>query len=177
MLGAVEVGSWYCDLPFDELIWSDKVKEHFWLPPSARVTIDLFYERLHPLDRETVRAAIERSIADHTPYDIEYRTLCPPDGPRPGDIRWVRAIGYTAYDATGKPMRFDGITVDVTAPKRDCRDARPGRARGGAARRHARAHRRHARRRVRHEPHRADGHRRGDASSPARSSARSSTMC
>ena len=119
MLGAVEVGSWYCDLPFDELIWSDKVKEHFWLPPDARVTIDTFYERIHPLDRDTVRAAIERSIAEHAPYDIEYRTVCPPDGPRPGDIRWVRAIGYTAYDATGKPMRFDGITVDVTAPKRD----------------------------------------------------------
>lgn len=119
MLGAVDVGTWYCDLPFDELIWSEKVKEHFWLPPSARVTIDTFYERIHVEDRAGVRSAIDRSIAEHAPYDIEYRTVCPPDGSQPGDVRWVRAIGYTAYDAVGKPIRFDGITVDVTATKRN----------------------------------------------------------
>src|SRR5689334_85384 len=78
MLNAVEVGAWYCDLPFDELQWDRKVKEHFWLPPDARVTIDTFYERIHPDDRARTRAAIEQSIANHAPYDIDYRTVAPP---------------------------------------------------------------------------------------------------
>jgi signal transduction histidine kinase/CheY-like chemotaxis protein len=32
-------------------------------------------------------------------------------------VKWVRAIGRTFFDDTGKPIRFDGITVDVTEQK------------------------------------------------------------
>ena len=117
MLAAVDVGTWYCDLPFGELTWDRKAKEHFWLPPDARVTIDTFYERLHVEDRERTRHAIERSIASHSPYDIEYRTVAPLDHPEAGTIRWVRAIGYTGYDSSGNPIRFDGVTVDISAAK------------------------------------------------------------
>jgi PAS domain S-box-containing protein len=70
-----EVGFWFCDLPFDKLIWDNRVKEHFWLPLDADVTIDTFYERLHPDDRDRTRAAIDASIAKRTQYDIEYRTV------------------------------------------------------------------------------------------------------
>jgi PAS domain S-box-containing protein len=104
------VGVWYCDLPFDELIWDDKVKEHFHLAPDARVTIETFYERLHPNDRDRTRTAIEASIANRTNYDIDYRTISS-DG---GDVKWIRAIGRTFYDDAGKPIRFDGVTIDVT---------------------------------------------------------------
>lgn len=117
LLEAVDIGLWYCDLPFDVLVWDRKVKEHFWLPPDATVLIEDFYARLHPHDRERTRAAIERSIADRSPYDIEYRTVAPPDHLRAGAIQWIRAIGYTRYDAAGSPIRFDGITVDITAQK------------------------------------------------------------
>lgn len=114
MLASVDIGFWYCDLPFSELIWDRKVKEHFWLPQDARVTIDTFYDRLHPADRDRTRTAIETSIATHTPYDIEYRTVAP-DGSADGErVRWIRAIGYTAYNPRGEAIRFDGITVDVT---------------------------------------------------------------
>lgn len=66
-----EVGLWYCDLPFDVLVWNAKVKEHFGLPPDATVTIDTFYDRIHPDDRDRTRAAIEASIANHTTYDTQ----------------------------------------------------------------------------------------------------------
>jgi PAS domain-containing protein len=56
------VGVWYCPLPFDELVWDAKVREHFFLAPEDRVTIDTFYERLHPDDREPTREAIRRSV-------------------------------------------------------------------------------------------------------------------
>ena len=109
------VGFWYCDLPFDELIWDERVKEHFWLPPAARVTIETFYDRLHPDDREPTRQAIESSIRDRTQYDVTYRTV----DPASGAVKWVRALGGTAYDAGGAPVRFDGVTLDVTAQKAD----------------------------------------------------------
>src|SRR3954470_12230175 len=109
---STEIGLWYCDLPFDVLVWSDKTKEHFWLPPDAVVTIDTFYERLHPDDRERTRSAIERSLATHSNYDIDYRTVSPD-----GQVKWIRAIGRGFYDQGGNPIRFDGFTLDTTERK------------------------------------------------------------
>lgn len=113
VLGSIDLGLWYCDLPFDKLIWNDKVKEHFGLPPDAIVDINLFYALLHPDDRERTRQAIEDCIENHKGYDIEYRTVAPNDS----RLRWIRAIGRCFYDASGKPIRFDGITIDVTEQK------------------------------------------------------------
>jgi PAS domain S-box-containing protein len=103
-----EVGLWYCDLPFDALVWNTKAKEHFGLPADAIVTIDTFYERIHPDDRARTREAIEVSIANHTTYDTQYRTVG-----LDGAIRWIRAIGGATY-ASGHPIRFDGVTIDIT---------------------------------------------------------------
>jgi PAS domain S-box-containing protein len=109
------VGFWYCDLPFDELIWDPRVREHFFIASDARVTLELFYERMHPEDREHTREAIARSIRERTSYDVEYRTV----EPGMGTVKWVRALGGTAYAPDGTPIRFDGVTVDVTAQRLD----------------------------------------------------------
>lgn len=108
---AMNLGVWYCDLPFYELIWDKIVKDHFWLPENAKVTIDTFNERIHPEDREMTRQAIEKSISTHGPYDIVYRTTHPEDVNK---VKFIRAIGWTDYDESGNPLRFDGITFDVT---------------------------------------------------------------
>ena len=112
VLQSVDVGLWYCDLPFDELVWNDRTKDHFWLPSNATVTIDTFYERLHPDDRERIRHEIQHAIAEQRTYDTEYRTVSPD-----GRIKWIRAIGGAFYGRDGKPVRFDGVTVDITAQK------------------------------------------------------------
>ncbi len=109
------VGFWYCDLPFDVLEWDEQVKEHFFLEPTARVTIDDFYARIHPQDREPTRAAIAASINSREAYDIVYRT----QHPDTGAVKWIRALGGTDYASDGSPAHFDGITVDVTAQKLD----------------------------------------------------------
>jgi PAS domain S-box-containing protein len=115
---AAQIGYWFCDLPFDKLIWDPRVKEHFWLPPEADVDINLFYERLHPEDRERTRDSIRAAIESHTRYDIEYRAVSPE-----GQIRWIHAIGRTAYDQQGRPVRFDGVTQDIT-PLRSALESR-----------------------------------------------------
>ncbi len=107
------VGFWYCDLPFDVLQWDDLVKAHFHLPPDAVVTIQTFYDRIHPDDREPTRQAIERSIEGRTSYNVDYRTM----DPGTGALTWVRAIGRTFYATDGTPIRFDGVTLDVSDQK------------------------------------------------------------
>ena len=109
------IGFWYCDLPFDCLVWDERVKEHFFFAPAARITIDDFYARIHPEDRAPTREAIEVSISTGAPYDVVYRTV----HPETGEVKWIRALGGTDYAADGTPIRFDGVTVDVSAQKRD----------------------------------------------------------
>jgi PAS domain S-box-containing protein len=113
VLSGAAVGLFYCALPFDRLIWDDRVKEHFHLPPDADVTIQTFYDRMHPDDRDRTRHAIDASVASRQPYDVEYRTVSA-DGER---VKWIRALGRTYYDPAGKPERFDGVTIDVTGRK------------------------------------------------------------
>lgn len=114
------IGFWYCDLPFDVLVWDERVKEHFWLPPDAVVTIHTFYDQLHHDDRERTRAAIAQSINNRVPYDIQYRTV----DPTSGRVKWIRALGGAAYGPDGQPTRFDGVTVDVTDQRRAEDEAR-----------------------------------------------------
>ncbi|AFY84751.1 PAS domain-containing protein [Oscillatoria acuminata] len=113
VLDSSELGLWYCDLPFDPLEWNQKCKEHFGLSPETEVTIALFYECLHPEDRDRTQEAITQAIAEGTSYQIDYRTV-----DRKGETRWIRAIGRAFYNETGQAMRFDGITVDISDRKR-----------------------------------------------------------
>jgi PAS domain-containing protein len=73
MAQASEIGFWFCDLPFEKLVWDDRVKEHFWYPSDAEVNIDMFYQRLRPEDREGTRETIERVHCE--PAAIRYRVL------------------------------------------------------------------------------------------------------
>ena len=109
---AAQIGYWFCNLPFDKLVWDNCVKEHFWLSPDVNVTIDTFYECIHPDDRDRTRRAIDKSIANKARYDVEFRTV---DKNR--SEKWIHAIGRTKYDATGNAIYFDGITLDITTQK------------------------------------------------------------
>lgn len=109
---ASELGTFYWKLPLDRIVWNDKCKEHFWLPPEAEVNFELFCSILHPDDRERTKEAVEACVYGRKAYDIEYRTVAPD-----GRIRWVRARGNCFYDQANNPMRFDGITIDITEQK------------------------------------------------------------
>ncbi len=111
-LGAARLGTFYCEWPFDQILWNETCMEHFFLPPGTEVDFTLFYSLLHPDDRERTRAAIDRAIEEHVEYNIEYRAQAPD-----GRTRWINAVGRGYYDDHGVPVRFDGITMDITGRK------------------------------------------------------------
>lgn len=111
-IDASQLGTFHCPAPLGKIVWNDRCKAHFWLPPEAEVDIDLFYSILHPEDRARTRAAVEACVNEGLPYDIEYRTVSPS-----GAVRWIRATGRTYCDESGSPVRFDGTTLDVTQRK------------------------------------------------------------
>ncbi len=109
-----ELGVWFCDLPFDHLHWNAYVKKHFFLAAEAEVTIDTFYDYMHADDREPTRRAIQHAIDTGERYDTVFRT-CDPHSDR---VNSIRALGRTTYDASGQPIHFDGITLDMTEHKK-----------------------------------------------------------
>ena len=107
-----QLGTFYCEFPLGKIIWNKTCKDHFYLPHDTEVDFDLFYARLHDEDREATREAVTRSITEHKQYNIEYRVVAPD-----GRMRWINAIGKTYYAENGDPVRFDGITIDITEKK------------------------------------------------------------
>ncbi|PRH14896.1 hybrid sensor histidine kinase/response regulator [Burkholderia multivorans] len=113
---AAELGTFYCPLPLDRLFWNARCKVHFWLDPDTpddEIDIDTFYRILHADDRASVRAAVDAAVTRGGLFDIEYRTVS-----ARGDVRWLRAKGSAHVGADGRPVRLDGITIDISAQKR-----------------------------------------------------------
>ena len=104
------VGLWFNELPFGRLNWDRQTRELFFVPPEAEATIELFWSRVHPDDREPTWLAIDRAIAQRTLYQIDHRTV----EPVTGRVRWIHSAGQATYAADGTPTRFDGINFDIT---------------------------------------------------------------
>ncbi|KQP12072.1 PAS domain-containing protein [Pseudorhodoferax sp. Leaf265] len=104
------VGVWLNPLPLGDLVWNDNTKSHFHLSQDARPTVELFFERLHPDDRERVRHSVERAVQDRRPFDEVYRTV----GPQ-GQQKWIHAVGRAVFSDAGVATQFDGITLDITS--------------------------------------------------------------
>lgn len=112
VMHSIGIGHWYSDLPTQQMHWDAQCKDHFGLPASARVNLDVFIACIHPEDRERFQKGAERAIFGHTNCDIDFRVMLPGGG-----TRWLKALGRGFYDRQGRPTRFDGITVDITRQK------------------------------------------------------------
>ncbi len=111
-----EVGFWDVDPINDVLIWAPRTKAMFGISPDAPVTMQDFYDGLHPDDRAATGAAYA-AAADpdrRALYDVEYRTI----GKEDGLIRWVAAKGRGVFDEADRCVRVAGTAIDITSRKR-----------------------------------------------------------
>jgi len=114
-VGNADVGFWDLDVVNDMLIWPPRTKAMFGISPDVPVTIQDFYDGLHPDDLEATRAAFA-AAADPDQrelYDVEYRTI----GKEDGVIRWLEAKGRGVFDEQGRCLRLVGTVVQITARK------------------------------------------------------------
>jgi PAS domain S-box-containing protein len=113
VLNATGVGLWLNEMPLGRMMWDARTRDLFFLPPEAEPTIDLFWSRLHPDDREPTRLAMEKALRDHDLYSVDHRTI----DPAGGRVRWIHSEGRGIYDANDRLFRFDGVNYDVTQRK------------------------------------------------------------
>lgn len=113
---ATSMGAWDYSPATGHLEWSDRCKALFGLPPSATVSYDTFLAAIHPEDRDRVHEAGQRALAAGTDgvYEAEYRSI----GVEDGIVRWLRGVGKAIFDEQGRPQRFTGTLLDITAQKR-----------------------------------------------------------
>lgn len=107
-----ELGTWDYNPVTDLLVFDNASRELFGIDGNAYVSMDLFFEKMHPDDREYTRHKIARTlnpdIADT--YDAEYRVIGLPDD----EIRWVHAKGKAFFDENNQPRLFAGTVLDIT---------------------------------------------------------------
>jgi PAS domain S-box-containing protein len=110
-----ELGTYDYYLQTGKLYWSAKNKELFGLPPDAGVDTNIYFKGLHPDDKERAIAAAEKAMQRGSSglYENEYRTI----GITDFKLRWVHSKGKVSFDKDGNPLRFTGITQDITLQK------------------------------------------------------------
>jgi PAS domain S-box-containing protein len=110
-----EIGFWDVDVINDRLIWPAQTKAMFGISADVPVTMEDFYDGLHPDDREATTAAYLAAAdpAQRALYDVDYRTI----GKEDGVLRWVAAKGRAVFDASGRCLRVAGTALDITARK------------------------------------------------------------
>ncbi|MFP2932482.1 PAS domain-containing protein [Pyxidicoccus sp. 3LG] len=110
---ATGLGLWYCDLPLDTIACNAIYRAQHGLPSEGPVTPKMLRATVHPDDLPRVTEEVRRTLEERAPYDQRYRVLL--SDTEPHRIRWIHTAGRVFFDARGRPQRFDGITLDVTA--------------------------------------------------------------
>ena len=92
------------------LSWSDETFRIFGLQPEKQApTAEVFFERVHPDDRNLHGEAFARAASNNGAFVCDHRIVLPS-----GEIRYVQERGEIIYDDSGTPVQSSGTVQDVT---------------------------------------------------------------
>jgi PAS domain S-box-containing protein len=109
--GLAGLSSYHWDPPSGALVWDERLKALWGLPPGVEPTLALWQQGIHPDDRAKVLAA-SAAVLDPSGEgsgDIQYRVV----GLQGGPERWVRTYGRTRFEE-GRAVSFIGAILDIT---------------------------------------------------------------
>ncbi|RYU57753.1 PAS domain S-box protein [Methylolobus aquaticus] len=108
------VGSWEWAHDENTWYWSDETKRILGFPLVADPRYVDFFARVHPDDRNVLRAARVALTEPGGRIDIQYRVLSPD-----GQIRHVHERGERTHAGDGRPGAASGTLMDITTQKRN----------------------------------------------------------
>jgi len=107
------LGYWEYDIRKRRIRMSDEMIRLYDLEPGANPGRDKFVERMHPEDRDRVRATLIAAERNGTACKgIDYRLIAPD-----GSIRWLLQQIEVTCDAGGAPLEMHGTVLDITNRK------------------------------------------------------------
>ncbi len=101
---------WSWNVDRDVLVMDPQGYRLWDVSPQGTLTFEHLSEKIHPADRDRVRAAFSATRALVGPYEIDFRILVGPD------VRWISARGQ-GNDADIVKRAMTGIFIDVTGRK------------------------------------------------------------
>ncbi len=109
-----KLGYWEWDLLFGRLEWSDELYKIYGLKKSAEeISLENYFEIIHPEDRSDVRKVIDSSLITLLPFKADYRILLPNKV-----IRYIHEIGEVFVNGDQKPVKINAVAQDVSEYKR-----------------------------------------------------------
>lgn len=103
------LGNWRADFRTGELTWSEEIYHIFGYPPGDHpLTLQTFYDHVHPEDRGAQRRA-EREAAATGRYDLVHRIVRPD-----GAVRHMHELAQAERDTGGRLLSLTGTVQDVT---------------------------------------------------------------
>ncbi|RCH56205.1 hypothetical protein DJ568_05575 [Mucilaginibacter hurinus] len=106
-------GSVQLDVKTRELTWSNELYNIFGIDKTVKPTIDLYYDFLHPEDKDMVMARIGNFFKTHEDFVSEERIIRPD-----GEVRNLRTWGRIKLDHHGEPSKVIAAYMDITQSKR-----------------------------------------------------------
>ena len=100
---------WDFNLRTQEVISSPNGKE-IWGRDYGKLSD--FLARVHPDDRTLFKTARKTAMVEKIIPIVEYRVT-----DQKGRLRWLQSRGHVRYDNDGLPIRFLGVSIDVTQRK------------------------------------------------------------
>ncbi|MFC6644978.1 ATP-binding protein [Granulicella cerasi] len=110
------IGMWDWDIVNDRVYSDSHFARIYRVDPavaSSGTPIAEFTRYIHPEDKPDMTARILRCIETDKPFDAEYRVQ-----QADGTSVWIAARGQVQRNATGDPIRFPGIAIDITERKK-----------------------------------------------------------
>jgi signal transduction histidine kinase len=107
------VGSWSWDVDADRVTWSAELYRLYEIPDGSPMTYASFLQAIHPDDRELMRRAVERALADAEPFALDHRCVT-----EDGGVRWLHGCARVVLDTRGRPVRMLGTAQDITEQRR-----------------------------------------------------------
>ena len=105
-------GLWSIEIE-DKSIWvTPRTRELFGLRPDEELSLEDLLRRVHSEDADHVRLDFQNALQTGAELFVDFR-IVPPDG----NLRWISARGRRHCDASGKPKRLTGASVDITQRK------------------------------------------------------------
>ena len=101
------------DLETGASFLTDGFLRNWGLPRESVTGRDVLLERVHPEDRDRVRASNDAAMASGKPYEIEYRIIRGDDN----RVRWLQVRGEVILRPDGRPRRMLGVNQDITDRK------------------------------------------------------------
>ncbi len=115
-LEATQLGYWQLDLRSGELSSSPQCKAKYGRDPGEEFTLEMFFERVHPEDRQRVKEAFQsagpRALEGDPNFAVEYRAYL-----ADGQTRWHLSQGIVLLGPEGDPSHIVGVTLDITERK------------------------------------------------------------